>query len=255
MQTLKIRAVQSDIVWENPKENLRKLSELLENAAKNELVVLPEMFATGFSMNAEKIAQSMEGEIVSWMKENSTDKMVCGTVSIEEKGRYYNRFIACFKGEVVATYDKRHLFSYAGEDQYYTSGKAQIVFEYLGWKIKPLICYDLRFPVWCRNKEEVDLMLFCANWPEARIHAWNTLLPARAIENQCYVLGVNRVGVDGKNKQHIGQTMFSDPLGKIIKSGGDGEACIECSMQKETLQSIRHEFPFLSDADSYRITT
>lgn len=255
MQTLNIRAVQSDIVWENPKENLEKLSALLKNAQKDELVVLPEMFATGFSMNTEKTAQSMNGEIVSWMKENSFDKMVCGTVAIEEDGKYYNRFIASYGGEIVCKYDKRHLFSYAGEDKYFTPGKTAAVFDFQGWKIKPLICYDLRFPVWCRNKEQVDLMLFCANWPEVRIQAWKALLTARAIENQCYVLGVNRVGADGKYKQHNGQTQLNDPCGVILSPNADVEACYRLSAQKATIESVRNEFPFLTDSDTFQITT
>ncbi|MFN4915665.1 MAG: nitrilase-related carbon-nitrogen hydrolase [Sphingomonadales bacterium] len=253
MQTLNIRAVQSDIIWENPKGNLDNLTALLKNAQKDELVVLPEMFATGFSMNTEKTAQSMNGEIVSWMKESSEDKMVCGTVAIEDDGKYYNRFIACYRGEITCKYDKRHLFSYAGEDRHYTPGKDVTVFEFQGWKIKPLICYDLRFPVWCRNKEEADLMLFCANWPEARIQAWNALLAARAIENQCFVLGVNRVGLDGKQKQHNGQTQLCDPLGSQINPCGDSEAVFEYSVQREVLQSIRIEYPFLRDSDLFTV--
>ncbi|MEK0420759.1 MAG: hypothetical protein RLZZ161_610 [Bacteroidota bacterium] len=254
MQTLNIRAIQLDILWENPKGNLDKLSAMLNNAEAGELVVLPEMFATGFSMQPEKIAQSMNGEIVSWMKEKSAGKMICGTVAIEDGGKYYNRFLACFEGEVISTYDKRHLFSFAGEDKHYTAGKVLTFFEYMGWKIKPLICYDLRFPVWCRNTEEADLMIFCANWPEVRIQAWNALLPARAIENQCFVLGVNRVGVDGNGINHNGYTQLCDPLGIKINRKRESSEYLTFSINKETIQTIRMKFPFSKDSDLFEIT-
>ncbi|MBM3921477.1 MAG: nitrilase-related carbon-nitrogen hydrolase [Sphingomonadales bacterium] len=253
MQTLIIRAIQMDILWENPVGNIEKLSEILDTAKAGELVVLPEMFATGFSMQPEKIAQTMDGEIITWMKEKSADKMICGTVAVEDAGKYYNRFVACFNGFVVATYDKRHLFSYAGEDKHYTAGETQIIFEYRGWKIKPLVCYDLRFPVWCRNREEADLMIFCANWPAVRINAWNALLPARAIENQCYVLGVNRVGADGNNKRHNGATHLFNPLGISSNNDTETEKCFEYVIEKTEIQKTRNEFPFLKDADEYSI--
>ncbi len=252
MQTLKIRAIQSDILWENPKGNLEKLTVMLEDAASGELIVLPEMFATGFSMRPDKIAQPMHGEIVAWMCDNSHEKMICGTVAIEEAGKYYNRFIACYGGTVVAVYDKRHLFSYAGEDKHYSAGNSNIVFEYRGWKIKPLVCYDLRFPVWCRNREVADLMIFCANWPSARIHAWNTLLPARAIENQCYVLGVNRAGADGNGKMHNGHSQLLDPLGICMHNMGEAERKATFEIETQKIQSVRNEFPFLKDADDFK---
>jgi predicted amidohydrolase len=253
MQTLKIRAVQSDILWEDPQGNLDKLSQLLKEAAPGELVVLPEMFATGFSMRPEKIAQSTAGDIVSWMRENSADKLVCGTVAIEEEGRYFNRFLACFEGEVIATYDKRHLFSYAGEDKHYTAGNSLSVFEYKGWKIKPLICYDLRFPVWSRNTEAADLMIYCANWPKVRIQAWNALLPARAIENQCFVLGVNRVGVDGNANEYDGNSALLDPLGERVFELQDLEQTKFYLLQKTDINSVRKNYPFLYDADEFKI--
>jgi predicted amidohydrolase len=254
MQSLTIRAIQSDILWENPKGNLDKLSAMLNNAEAGELVVLPEMFATGFSMRPDKTAQPMDGEIVSWMKENSQDKLICGSVAIVEGGNYYNRFLACFEGEVISTYDKRHLFSFAGEDKHYTAGNSRIVFTYKGWKIKPLICYDLRFPVWCRNTEEADLMIFCANWPAVRIQAWNALLPARAIENQCFVVGVNRVGVDGVDNIHNGNSQLLDPLGNCLLNLDENEAHKTVMLEKEKLHSIRMKFPFLSDAEKFTLT-
>lgn len=253
MQTLKIRAVQTDIIWENPKDNLRRLSWLLQDATSHEMIVLPEMFATGFTMCPEQFAQPMDGEIVSWMKEFSYDKLVCGSVAIKDAGHYYNRFIACASGEIIAMYDKRHLFSYAGEHLHYTSGSNNVVFDYLGWKIKPLVCYDLRFPVWCRNREEADVMLFCANWPAVRIQAWNTLLPARAVENQCYVLGVNRVGTDGNAKLYNGQSQLFDVSGKLLLNCGDTEFIEHIMLEKEKIHSLRNEFPFLRDADEFDI--
>jgi omega-amidase len=253
MQTLKIRAIQSDILWEDPHGNLKKLTDMLQDSGQGELVVLPEMFATGFSMRPEKIAQPMHGEIVAWMCENSREKMICGTVAIEEAGKYYNRFIACYGGTVVAVYDKRHLFSYAGEDKHYTAGNVNIVFEFGSWKIKPLVCYDLRFPVWCRNREEADLMIFCANWPAVRIQAWETLLPARAIENQCYVLGVNRAGADGNEKMHNGQSQLLDPLGFCKHNMGEAEGNAIFEIEQKKIHSVRNEFPFLKDADKFDI--
>ena len=253
MQSLKIRAIQTDIHWENSGENLKKLSEMLKHAGPDELVVLPEMFATGFSMRPEKVSQSMSGEIVTWMKQHSRDKLICGTVAIEEAGRFYNRFIACANGDVIAVYDKRHLFSYAGEDKHYTPGGANAVFEYRGWKIKPLICYDLRFPVWCRNTEKADIMLFCANWPEKRIKAWDALLTARAIENQCYVLGVNRVGVDGNSIHYNGHTQLIDMTGINLVFCDHNELCETATLEKEKIHSFRNEFPFLCDADQFEI--
>jgi predicted amidohydrolase len=226
---------------------------MLKDAGPDELIVLPEMFATGFSMRPEKIAQSMNGEIVSWMKENSRDKLICGTVAISEDGCFYNRFIACANGEIIAIYDKRHLFSYAGEDKHYTPGQSLTHFEYMGWNIKPLVCYDLRFPVWCRNVEKADLMLFCANWPEARIKAWDTLLTARAIENQCYVLGVNRVGADGNSKQYNGHTQLIDMLGQNLFVHEHAETTELVMLEKEKIHSHRNEFPFLTDADQFEI--
>lgn len=254
MQSLTIRAIQSDILWEKPKGNLEKLTTLLKDTEEGELVVLPEMFATGFSMRPIEIAQPMDGEIVSWMKENSKDKMICGTVAIVDGGNYYNRFLACYGGDVVALYDKRHLFSFAGEDKHYTAGKTLTVFEYKGWKIKPLICYDLRFPVWCRNTVEADLMIFCANWPAVRIQAWNSLLPARAIENQCFVVGVNRVGVDGTDNPHNGNSQLLDPLGNCLLNLGENETNQTVILEKEKLHSIRMKFPFLSDADKFTLS-
>lgn len=251
MQTLTIRAIQSDILWENPKGNLEKLSTLLKDSEDGELVILPEMFATGFTMRPTEMAQSMDGEIVTWMIENSQEKMICGTVAIAEGGNYYNRFLACYGGEVIALYDKRHLFSYAGEDKYYTAGNSQTVFTYKGWKIKPLICYDLRFPVWCRNTVEADLMIFCANWPAVRIQAWNALLTARAIENQCFVVGVNRVGVDGADNPHSGCTQVFDAVGNSMIHLGETEISEIVVLEKEKLHLIKMKFPFLADADRF----
>lgn len=253
MQTMKIRAVQTDILWENPTGNLKKLSEILRHNGPDELVVLPEMFATGFSMRPDRIAQSMNGEIVTWMKENSSNKLICGTVAIEEEGRFYNRFIACANGDVIAVYNKRHLFSYAGEDKHYTPGVETIVFEYRGWKIKPLICYDLRFPVWCRNREKADILLFCANWPEIRIKAWDALLMARAIENQCFVLGVNRVGADGNLIKYNGHTQLIDMTGTNLVFCNHAELSETAMLEKEKIHSFRNEFPFLNDADQFEI--
>jgi predicted amidohydrolase len=253
MQPLKLRLVQCDLVWEDSEANLRHLTSFIDRPEAGELVVLPEMFATGFTMQPEKFAQTMDGPAVKWLKRHSKNRVICGSLSIEENGHYYNRFIWCEEGEVKAMYDKHHLFSHGAEPQHYTAGQSQTLIEYRGWKIKPFVCYDLRFPVWCRNVEEAHLMLFCANWPELRILAWEKLLQARAIENQCWVAGVNRVGDDGNNIPHSGSTMLCNPLGEILHHRSHTECSIKCELEPEELLSLRKQFPVLKDRDGFEL--
>jgi predicted amidohydrolase len=224
MHDLKIGLVQFDITWEDTESNLRFLDDLLESATGLDLIVMPEMFNTGFSMQSQRIAETDDGISTQWMEQTSRKlkTTLCGSIATCEGGKYYNRLKVIQAGETICRYDKHNLFTLAGEEKQYTSGQAQVTFELAGWNIKPLVCYDLRFPLWCFNRQEADLMLFCANWPDARVNHWRTLLRARAIENQCFVAGVNRVGVDGAGLQHSGYSALISPTGEYI-----------CEMEKQ----------------------
>ena len=254
-ELLKIACLQVDIQWVNPVENLKYYAESIEKLISEvHLVILPEMFSTGFSMQPENCAETMDGLSVSWMKEIALKRnlAVMGSLVIIENNNYYNRLVFVnLRGE-LEYYDKRHLFTLAGEDQVYTSGNEKIIIEYLGWKIRPLICYDLRFPVWSRNNDDYDLLVYIANWPKPRIIAWDTLLRARAIENLSYVIGVNRVGSDANNLEYIGHTQIINPLGEVINSSIERQICIvETSINKTTLLEIREKLQFSNDKDSF----
>lgn len=252
---ISISLVQFNALWQQTEENLTQLSKKLTNIT-SDIIVLPEMFATGFSMNVEKVAQTEQQSIATWMKELSKQKKcaICGSVAIKEDNYYYNRFFFVFDGLIVATYNKRHLFTYGKEHLHYTKGNKKIIFDYQGWKICPMICYDLRFPVWNRNTENYDILLNVANWPTTRIENWKILNQARAIENICYVIAVNRTGNDGNNLQYNGQSQAFSPLGKsLIEKEYQQNEIITIELQKETVNKIREEFPFLEDKDSYTI--
>lgn len=251
MQPLSVYLVQADLVWENAEENIRHLDHLLQGIPDGALVLLPEMFATGFSMNPARVAQDSNGPAIDWLKRISAGKAVCGSLSFKENGKYYNRLIWAENGEVRAVYDKKHLFSYGKEQRFYESGTERICVDYRGWKILPFVCYDLRFPVWCRNTEEAELMLFVANWPQVRIKAWEKLLQARAIENQCYVAGVNRVGEDGNGVYHNGSSMVCDARGEILAHKTDEEAVICIDLDPNSLMEFRQSFPVLKDRDGF----
>lgn len=218
MQHLNVSLVQYDIIWEDSNANLEYLDTLLETARGSDLIILPEMFNTGFSMDAATVAQKDDGQAVSWLctRSGELETTIMGSVAIREEGRYYNRCYIASEGEIIAQYDKRNCFTYAGEEKIYTSGNSQVTFEVKGWKVKPLICYDLRFPLWCYNRQEADLMVFVANWPESRIIHWDVLLQARAIENQAFVIGVNRLGSDGTGKAHNGHSAIVGPYGNYV---------------------------------------
>ena len=218
MQSLKIALVQFDIIWENSPANLDKLTELIHNSPGADIYILPEMFNTGFSMQPAEIAEADNGPATEWMLNISKtmNVMICGSIATVEKGKYYNRLKVMASGKAIGQYDKRNLFTLAGEEKKYTPGNNRLIIEYKGWKIMPLVCYDLRFPLWCHNVNQADLMIFVANWPDARIAAWRKLLPARAIENQCYVAAVNRCGTDGNGYAHQGSSMLIDPAGEIL---------------------------------------
>ena len=258
MKDLKITLIQSSLAWENPSANLEHFEQLIKKIRKNSthLIVLPEMFTTGFTMNAAAVAETMDGPAVTWMVTTAQNKkaVVCGSVVIREKGKFYNRLIWAQPDGKLFTYDKRHLFRMAHEQNTYAAGKKKIFMSINGWNILPLICYDLRFPVWSRNKNEVDLMVYVANWPERRIYAWKQLLIARAIENQCYVAGLNRIGEDGNKIPHSGDSVVLDPLGMPMGEFATGKAIIKTTvLRANVLIELRKKFPVAMDADNFKI--
>lgn len=263
---LTITTIQTNLHWENRDANLRMLEDKLRNLEQpTEIVVLPEMFSTGFSMRPAELAESMDGETVNWMKDMSARYKVvlAGSVIIEEEGKFYNRFIWMLPNGQYGIYDKRHRFAFAGEDRFYTAGNKRMIASVKGWKINLQVCYDLRFPVWARQQlhtndsdepvPEYDVLIYVANWPERRSHAWKTLLCARAIENQCYVIGVNRVGKDGNDIYHSGNTMVIDPLGEVLYHMADEEDIFTITLQREHLENVRSKFPFWRDGDEFSI--
>jgi len=271
MKNLKATLIQSNLHWENRSENLRMFSEKID-AIKEEtdLIILPEMFTTGFSMNCKALADSMSGETINWMKEKATQTkcVITGSFICEENGKYYNRLVWMQPDGNYQTYDKRHLFRMAEEDKYYVGGNEKIIVELNGWKICPLICYDLRFPVWSRNRMEVmskelgvgghlnshdyDLLIYIANWPERRAHPWKTLLLARAIENQCYVVGLNRVGDDGNQIHYSGDSAVINAKGEVMsKTNANVENTETIELNFSGLYEFRTQFPVFLDADDF----
>lgn len=250
-----ITIVQTNIVWENIQKNLSIYQEKL-NGIKSDIIILPEMFNTGFTMDPSQIAEDMNGPTILWLKQNSKtlNAVICGSLIIRENNSFFNRFVWVEPNGSVKIYDKRHLFSFAGENKNYTPGNSKLVIEYNGWKICPLICYDLRFPVWSRNVEDVDLIIYVANWPSKRKFAWKSLLVARAIENQCYVIGVNRVGSD-PNNTYSGESCLINALGETIYINSDVEDVYTNKLEKKELEKIRNQFPFLNDKDNFYFTT
>lgn len=251
MQDLTVILIQPDLVWESPQANLEQFDRLLDSVGDCDLVVLPEMFATGFSMNSQSVAVPMHSDTLDWMLNHSHKYALCGSLAIEEKGQFFNRFLFAHQGRIVAQYDKRHLFAYAKEDQHYQAGNQVIQIEFKGWSIAPFVCYDLRFPAWIRQTAGVDLMLFVANWPSKRQWAWNSLLTARAIENQCYVLASNRVGVDGNGIDYQGDSQAINMAGENLASLRGESGILRVNLNKGELQAFRRQFPFLDDRDSF----
>ncbi|RYE25991.1 MAG: amidohydrolase [Sphingobacteriales bacterium] len=254
---LNISVIQPDIFWEDKQANFAQYEKLITGIAdKKEVVVLPEMFSTGFSMAPEKLAEGMNGESVQWMKTMAAKNrcILTGSLIIEEDGNYYNRLLWVQPDGKIWHYDKRHLFGYANEDHHYSPGSKRLIVQVKGFKICLLVCYDLRFPIWARNKdEEYDVLIYVANWPERRNLAWKTLLQARAIENQSYVVGVNRVGIDGKDIKYSGDSSVFGPLGEPIWQNIGEVTTHTVTLKKEHLTEIRGQFPFLKDADKYLI--
>ena len=257
MQHLKIALIQTDIVWQNAAENRVRYSEKINNIHQQvDVFVLPEMFSTGFSMHPEGISETMQGETIRWMKQMAFEKntAICGSLIISEANNYYNRFLFVEPSGEIQYYDKRHLFTLAGEEKIYSAGSKKLIVDYKGWKICPLVCYDLRFPVWSRNVEDYDVLLYVANWPKIRIVAWDTLLKARAIENMCYVVGVNRVGVDANNYEYSGHSAAYDCLGeKLTRSIPNHEGIEIIELQKAHVSKFRNKLNFLNDKDTFEV--
>ncbi len=262
MSSLTITLIQSNLFWEDKKANLEMFQQKIESIKeKTEIVILPEMFSTGFSMKPELFAEKMDGETVKWMRRISAEKKIIltGSVMIEDNGKYFNRLIWMLPNDEYGIYDKRHLFAYADEHDHYTAGNKKLIASVKGWKINLQVCYDLRFPVWARQspgseENQYDLLINVANWPERRSVAWKTLLRARAIENQCYVVGVNRVGEDGDKILYNGDSTIIDPLGEIIYEKNAEEDIFTYTLEKEKVAETRNHYPFWKDADDFIIT-
>lgn len=253
---MKIALIQSSLFWENPKANRNhfevKINALTENV---DLIVLPEMFSTGFTMNPSAVFETMQDETVLWMQSLAKAKKtaITGSLVVKEDDNFYNRLVFVFPSGELQFYDKRHSFTLAGEDKVYTAGKAKLIIEYLGWKICPQVCYDLRFPVFARNTEDYDVLLYVANWPKSRIQAWDILLKARSVENMCYTVGVNRVGFDNNNFEHNGHSQALDFMGNYILKPQKTEDVFIVELNKEKLLEARKKLGFLNDRDSFKL--
>jgi predicted amidohydrolase len=248
--------IQADLLWEDPAGNREQFDKKISKIKEADLIILPEMFTSGFTMNPKPIAEKMNGESVNWMMKKAAENnaLLTGSLIIEENNKYYNRLITAFPDGKILFYDKKHLFSYAKEDQIFTAGNKHLIIEYKGFRIMPLICYDLRFPVWARNIQDYDILIYVANWPVPRIGAWDLLLKARAIENMSYVIGVNRVGKDGNKIQYSGHSAVIDTFGKELLTFDDAEEGVKSvKLDPEHIKKVRERFRFLNDRDSFKI--
>lgn len=253
---LQISLIQTDIAWENPEANRARLGhKIAALKGRQQIIVLPEMFNTGFSMKAPQLAETMDGDTVSWMREQAQQNrcIITGSIIITADSKYYNRLLWVLPDGTIAHYDKRHLFSYAGENVDFEQGQKRTIAQVNGWKICLQVCYDLRFPVWARNTDDYDILLNVANWPEQRNEIWETLLKARAIENMSFVIGVNRVGTDGNGHHYIGNSSIYGPLGKLIHKVPHEETVIAHRFRHTEISESRAKFPFLNDRDSFMI--
>ncbi len=255
--TLNIAVVQPKLVWEDKAQNLLNFEKHFSKIKNADIIVLPETFSTGFSMNSKKLAEPMTGNTVTWMKKHAKKikSVICGSLIIAENKKQYNRFVWVMPNGEVYSYDKRHLFSPGTEDKHYTAGKDKVIINYKGWNICPLICYDLRFPVWSKNvNNQYDVLIYVANWPAPRNYAWQQLLIARAIENQAYVIASNRVGLDANKIDHNGSSAVIDYLGKQLLKGADDKAWVkQIKIEKQALIEYRTKLPFGKDADEFTI--
>ena len=256
-EELKIAVIQSDLVWEDPEQNRQNFAEKIKQIIEPvDMIVLPEMFTSGFTMNPEHVFETMEGTTITWMKEiaKKTNSAICGSLVISENNNFYNRFVFATPNGDLNYYDKRHTFTLAGEHKVYTAGTNRLIVNYKGWKILPLVCYDLRFPVWARNTENYDMVIFVANWPKPRVSAWDALLKARAIENMSYCVGVNRVGFDNNKHEYVGHSAIYDGLGECISNiKHKAEQTGIITLEKNHLKTIRQKLKFLDDRDAFTL--
>lgn len=255
--TLNIALIQTDLVWENPKQNRLKLTSKIEGLAhKVDVLVLPELFTSGFTMNPQLVAETVQGETVNWLKALSKkcDCAITGSIVIKDGGLFRNRMLFVQPNGEITHYDKRHSFTLAGEDKVYTSGTKKVIVDYKGFKLCLQICYDLRFPVFARNTENYDALIYVANWPNKRVEAWRTLLKARAIENMSYVIGVNRVGVDANGFEYSGHSQAHDMLGKtLINTIPNSEQAEVVTLDKNSIETLRTKLGFFNDKDNFRL--
>ena len=254
---MRVRLMQARLFWKDPGENRARLEEQLSAIREGfDLAIFPETFTTGFLGDPDLPTEGMDGPTVAWMRElaGRHGAAIAGSAVIVEKGRRYNRFLLVAEDGEVQHYDKRHLFGVGGENERYEAGTKRVVLRLGEWRICPQICYDLRFPAWCRNRDDYDLLLFVANWPGGRIEHWKTLLQARAIENQSWVIGLNRVGEDGLGVSYPGCSQVYDPLGKLVTDLGGTEATHQLELELDQVRATRVKFPFLADADRFELT-
>jgi len=255
-EILSVAMVQYQIEWESPKANMAKIEELLSvDLPPVDLFVLPEVFNTGFSMNLEKVAELSDGETVCWMKKISSEKnaAVCGSIFVCDEGKFLNRFFWVNPDGTIQIYNKRHLFSFGGEDHYFTQGNENVIINCCGWRIQPQICYDLRFPVWSRNTQQYDLLINVANWPSGREEVRQILAKARSIENQSYTIAVNPIGLDGNKLTYSGNSMLIDARGKVINNMRENEGVMIANLSYPKLQNFRNKFDTLKDADRFTL--
>lgn len=268
---MKVTYIQTQLHWENREKNLLHFDTLIDSVTENtDLILLPEMFTTGFSMNPKKVAEPANGSTLKWLQQKAKEKnaVLCGSIAVKDRENYFNRLFWVEPGGEFKTYNKRHLFSMGKEDQHYKAGAKKLITSMGEWKVCPMICYDLRFPVWSRNKFkskdksqkskeeawEYDVLIYVANWPQVRVYPWKQLLIARAIENQCYVIGVNRIGKDGNGIEHSGDSLVVSPRGEIISEANTNRDCTETiSLDKKSLDEFRQSFPVGRDADEFHL--
>lgn len=256
-EQLTVTYIQTNLVWENPSENRAHFErEIAAITDKTDVIILPEMFTTGFAMQPEQLAESMNGNTITWMKDIAKTKnsAICGSIIITENNNFYNRFLFVKPDGDIQYYNKRHLFSLAGEHEHYKNTNEQVIITYKNWRICPMVCYDLRFPVWSRNTQDYDILIYVANWPKPRINAWNTLLKARAIENMSYVVGVNRIGTDPNGNEYSGNSIVLDALGNELSPLAENNHSVSTvTLSKEELQTLRQKFNFLNDKDVFTL--
>lgn len=256
-EELRVNIVQANLRWEDPAANREMFTSIFNGVDDQpDLYVLPEMFTTGFSMDAKELAEAHEGPTLEWMQQTARHykAAITGSVIIKEGGQYFNRLFFVFPDSSYHWYDKRHTFTLAGEHRTYTAGTEKLIVEYNGWKICPLICYDLRFPVWARNTENYDLLIYVANWPKKRVSAWDALLRARAIENMSYCVGVNRVGLDGNGHEYVGHSAGYNVLGDRISTSDDEITFAETlALSKQHIKETRNKLQFLNDRDAFNL--